>query len=267
MVINAFPTRGKKKSRRICEAFVAGSGGVIMGDNSFDPMGAPAFVYGWQPHTVELMRICREKNIPFYYGDNAYYFGRGKYFRITKNALMLNSKVNMDEPTLRLKLFDIEIKRRDRPREFGPIVVATQSRLFYEQRLGVTRDEWTNRVCRQINTIAPRRPVLICHKPEAADMAKDQPHHPMFETYLEDAYAIVTHSSSVGIKAIMDGVPVFCEPESMCAFVGNISLHNLDEPYMPDTATVKAWLAMLANNQWTIDEMINGRCYKDLTNG
>ena len=58
-----YPTEGKKKALRMCKAFAAGCHGQVAPvGQSYLARGA-AFVYGWTPHTVPLIRQCQAQGI------------------------------------------------------------------------------------------------------------------------------------------------------------------------------------------------------------
>ena len=81
----------------------------------------------------------------------------------------------------------------------------------------------------------------------------------------ENAYAIVTFQSTVGISAILEGVPHFCDITSMCAPVsrtgrGESSVNEIKNPLYSDNRV--AWIESLLANQFTMSEIINGTAWK-----
>lgn len=258
MSVTCYPSPGKKKGLRICQEFAAGCGGKVAepGQDYLQP-GA-AFFYGWTDHSLPLIRQCQAEGRAWFYADNAYYFGRGRYFRVTKNALMHDGAG--DSGPERFAAFGVAIK----PWRGGGrhIVIATQSELFYRQRHGISRDDWTAGVIEELR-LHTARPIVVCDKPDPKEMRPDQPHAPGFEAHLDGAWAMVTHSSSCAVKAILDGVPVFCEPECMAARVGLTDISRIEAPALPDDREQWAW--NLAAAQWTYEEMRNGTAWRMLT--
>ena len=89
MTVTCYPGVGKKKGLSICEAFAAGCGGRVVEPGSCkELLPGPAFFYGWTDDTIKLLTQAQRERRDWYYADNAYYFGRGKFFRVAKNALM-----------------------------------------------------------------------------------------------------------------------------------------------------------------------------------
>lgn len=252
-----YPSRGKKKALRICRAFAAGCRGATA------PAGQPylyrgaAFFYGWTQETVPLIRECQAQGTDWYYSDNAYYFGRGKFYRVTKNKLMHDGLGNAGPG--RFRKFGIEAKpwRKDGRH----ILITTQSELFYQARLGTTRAAWTSEVINELRRHTDRD-VVICEKPPVKEMNNRQPHSPEFEAHLHDAWAMVTYSSSTAVKAILEGVPVFSLAASMASPMGLDDLGRIEEPVYPDDR--EPWLWNLADNQWTKKEMFDGVCWRYL---
>jgi hypothetical protein len=256
-MVTCYPSPGKKKALKMCEFFAAGARGKVAkpGQDHLEP--GPAFFYGWTDHTLPLMKQCQSEGRDYFYADNAYYFGRGKYFRITKNKLMHDGSGNAGPE--RFRQFSIALKPwRSEGRH---IVIASQSETFYQQRMGISRDEWTARVVEKLKQHT-ERPIIVCHKPDAKDMRPDQAHAPGFESHLQGAWAMVTHSSSAAVKAVIDGIPVFCDPECMCALVGETDLSKIETPRTPEGR--EQWLWNLAANQWAWEEIRNGTAWRAL---
>ncbi len=256
MTVTCYPSPGKKKGLDVCQSFAAGCGGCVAppGQDRLEP--GPAFFYGWTAHSVPLMEQCRREGHDWYYADNAYYFGRGAYFRVTRNALMHDGGGIAGQE--RLARFGIEIKPW---RAHGDhVLVTTQSDLFYRQRLGIARDAWTAGVVRALERTT-KRDVRVCHKPEAK-ASGNAPAAASFEASLKGAHALVTHSSATAVKALIEGVPVFCIGVCMASIMGLDDLSRIESPVTPGGR--EQWLRNLAANQWTREEMRNGACWRDL---
>jgi len=80
--------------------------------------------------------------------------------------------------------------------------------------------------------------------------------------HLTDCWALVTHSSNVAVEAVRAGIPVFVEPTSAAAPVGNLDLARLEKPAMPSTR--KTWWSSLLSQQFTPAEMASGLAYEYL---
>lgn len=256
MTVFCYPSPGKKKGLMLCEAFAAGCGGKVapIGHSQLEP--GPAFFYGFTPHSLPLMDQCVAEGRDWYYADNAYYFGRHVYFRITKNALMHDGAGRW--PPDRFEAFGIDIKPwRDNGRH---VLVTTQSELFYRDRLGTTRQAWTDYVVANLRKATDRK-IIVCHKPEAQDSG-NAAGAVEFELHLIDAWALVAHSSSTMVKALIEGVPVFSLGGSMASVMGRRDIWRIEEPRHPSGR--EQWLWNLAANQWTREELRDGTCWRML---
>jgi hypothetical protein len=78
------------------------------------------------------------------------------------------------------------------------------------------------------------------------------------ETDMEGAWCVVTHSSTAAVKAVLAGVPVFCEPTCAAAVVGCTDLSQIENPVRPDR---EAWVAELAWRQFSRSEMQSGMAW------
>lgn len=256
MTVTCYPSPGKAKAMKICAHFAKGCRGRLAPIEQKHLNDGPAFFYGWTEHTVPLIERCKAESRDWYYADNAYYFGRGRYFRVTRNALMHDGAGLATAE--RWQSFAIDIKPW---RKTGRhIVIATQSEAYYSMRLKISREEWTRQVIAELARHTDR-PVTVCHKPDAKT-SNNAPAALSFEAALAGAWACVIHSSSTGVKALIEGVPVISLGQSMCATMGRERLADIEAPYLPDDRF--RWLCVLAANQWTYDELDDGAAWRYL---
>ncbi len=258
MSVTCYPSAGKRKAFKICKAFADGCHGVVA------PAGHPhlnpgaAFFYGWTTHTGPLIEQCRAEGRIWFYADNAYYFGRTKYYRITTGALMLNGGPVAPVDRRRWAAFGLDIKPwRDEGQ--GHILVATQSALHYTMHLGVSRDDWTAEVVRRLKEHTNRE-IVVCHKPPTPWL--DGLPHANFDVALPGAWAVVSHTSSCMVKALLEGVPVISLGESMVSQLAGANLASIESPYRPRGRL--ALMKSLASNQWTRSEMSKGLAWRRL---
>ncbi|MCH8858271.1 MAG: hypothetical protein IID54_01675 [Proteobacteria bacterium] len=255
MSVLCYVSPKKTKAMRLCTHFAFGCNGAVMpaGHSKLEP--GPAFFYGWTEHTHPLFALCQLDGREWYYADNAYYFGRSEYFRITRNGFMHDGTGRASAyGRKRAEALGVHMSGWRKPRH-GPIIITTQSELFYSVRLGTTRTAWAEAIKRKIEKHTSR-PVVILDKPESRDMHQTQPHALNLETLLGDAWALVTHSSSAGIAALCAGVPVFAVAPSMMGTMGISDLSQIESPRYPDDR--ERWISVLMANQWTLDEIASG---------
>ncbi len=257
MQVTCYPSPGKKKGLKICTSFAQGCGGAVAREGEPNLAPGAAFFYGWTEYTWPLMARCVREGRVWFYADNAYYYGRGSYFRVTRCALMHDGRHGARND----KLLDLYGVRGAPCRKTGAhIVVTPQSQGFYTLRMGITRDVWTAKVVETLRCFT-RREIVVCDK---ADRRGGGRPHVNFGGALPGAWAVVGPSGSTMVKAVADGHPVFSLGPSMGSAMGSDDLSRIEDPCLPDEEDRAAWLSQILAQQWTYGEMISGACWRGL---
>jgi len=76
-----------------------------------------------------------------------------------------------------------------------------------------------------------------------------------YDRALENAHAVVSHSSNPGLQAIIAGVPAFVGKDSLALPVANTDLSKIEYPNMPNRTT---WFNDLLYTEYFIDEIADG---------
>lgn len=248
MTVTAFPVIGKKKSLDICLAFVHGCGGKI--GTTF--RGGQTFFYGVDESNADAFDDAKASGEPWYYCDNSYFdSSRQQYFRITTNRLQHSGNGVSDGK--RFAELGIEIAPWRSAGEH--IVLCPQSDSFMRNLAGYPGD-WTEDSMRALGE-ATRRPVIVRGWTPNKGVASST-----LAADLEGAHALMTWSSAAAITAILAGVPAIVGSRDCAAWVmteGASGIENLVTP--PDRLR---WASVLADNQFTLDEMRNGFAWKQL---
>lgn len=84
-----------------------------------------------------------------------------------------------------------------------------------------------------------------------------------FDNDLQNAWAVVNHSSNTGILSILKGVPAFVTNNSLAIGVANVDFDFLDNPLRPRR---DEWLECLSHTEWTVDEIAQGIPLKRIFN-
>ena len=237
----------------ICEAFAQGCSGVVSDARKGIQEGA-AFFYGVVPETLPIWKQVIAEGRDYYYADNAYFDkGRQAYYRVTKNALQLSALAKPDY----LRLEAIGGKVRPWRTDGQHIVVCEQSDAF--MNLCGYGAGWLDKTV-SILKARTKRPLVI--RRWNRDKGK------MLATLRNDlvnAWCLVTHMSAASNEALLSGVPVIVTGPCAALPMSGKSLDEIDNPVMPDGR--EAWSAGLAANQWTVDELRNGKCWRELNAG
>lgn len=222
---------------RVVRAFAKGCDGQII----YEPKGKFITSYGLKRGCIEAYRQSES----FIYIDKGYYFPSNHphdfsgYYRVVNNGLIHSGKGNY--PWDRFEAFGYQLKpwnKNGRHIIFCPILSVPAQ--FY----GVSLDEWTLEVYNKIRKHSGRS-IIVSSKDNGVNAKK----------YFKDAHCLVTHSSNIGIEALIEGVPViYLSPDRPIG-----SIEEIEHP-MYD----RQILANLAYQQWTLKEMESGRCWKEL---
>ena len=117
----------------------------------------------------------------------------------------------------------------------------------------VMHPDWAERRAEKLKK-ATNRPVRIRLHP-----GNDEPKRPLAED-LRCAWAVVIWSSSCGVHALADGIPVFCEAPHWI-LKGAAATGTIDAPVMPERAP---HFERLAWAQWTCAEISTGEPFRHL---
>ncbi|MCK5746427.1 MAG: hypothetical protein KAH44_09430, partial [Oricola sp.] len=71
-----------------------------------------------------------------------------------------------------------------------------------------------------------------------------------------DVHCIVTINSNIGHEALINGVPVICDPGAPYAELANDCFS--EGLFMPDAKLRKKYFSRLAYGQWTLEEIRSG---------
>ena len=248
-----YATPGRKPSEVVGRAFAMGSGGEYMETCIFRP-GSSAF-YGTSKYTMPLIRACRENDYDYFYIDNGYlkpsihrngdYSG---YYRVTKNAEQHDGSGQHDYS--RFKSLGITLDPWETRGE--NILVVCQSKTYFEVRYGKLGN-WLTNILAEIARFTDR-PIIVRPKPTAHTKRRD------IQQDLDKAWCVVTYTSNVAVEAVIQGIPVFTTGECVAKKMSG-TLSDIENPFFPDR---DQWAANLSANQWTIEEIRDGTCWRDL---
>lgn len=196
--------------------------------------GAAAF-YGVRPGWRHLWEQAQREGRDWYYLDNSLFdVVREQQFRVAKNAIQPSGAGESDGR--RFAALGIEVKPM-RPLGSGThVVIAAQSPEFMSCVAG--DPGWLERVTLAMRARFGAAHVIVRTKPEARPLIDD----------LKGARMLVTWSSAAAVTALLEGVRVGCAPQC-CA------THADDR---------ERWAGVLADSQWTLDEMRDGTAWRAL---
>lgn len=238
-MINVLSAPHEKPAPIFAKAFAQGCGGQVVTHYT----GGPWAGFG-SPETWPGLMQARRAREDFYYGDHAY-FGRGRFYRITKNAFQHRGVGGADFE--RLAMFH----GRAMPLNQGArIIVCPQSEGHHARFMA---SAWLADTLAKLETVTDREIVIrtkATRKPIEAD--------------LDDAWCVITHSSACAIHALMAGVPAICTADCAASRLSGSDPFNVEYPFLPSADERDEWAAVLAANQWTLEEIAQGQAWRIL---
>jgi hypothetical protein len=252
-VITAYPQPGKGKSAVILRRFALGFNAAIETERMDKLRDGPAAFYG-VVGIEHLLKRAREDGREFYYLDNAYFDkGRGDYYRIGHNRLQHDGIGSPDWE--RFNRLGIEVKPWKR--DGRNIIVCPQSDHFMTHVAGIKggATAWLAETLVAIRKHSDR-PIIV------REWLRDKTDlRGTLQADLQDAWCLVTHMSAAANEAILAGVPA-CVTGECAATCMSSPLHEIEKPYRPDVR--EQWAAVLAGQQWTLNEIEDGEALRGL---
>lgn len=232
-------------SPKFAYAFAKGCGGTITDDPELFP--GPVALFG-SPSRWPTLRAAQAAGRDWYYGDHAY-LGKGKYYRITKNAYQHDGRGSAT--TTRFKMF----RRYVQPwKTNGTHIVVCPNSAVHFALHGLDVNVW---LAETIATIKQHsdRPIIVRWKVDRAI----QP----IERDLEHAWAVVVFSSAASLDALIAGVPIFTTAPWAASYrMGLSDLTQIEAPLYPGGR--EGFLSNLVSNQWTLQEILRGDAWRAL---
>lgn len=226
MALTLHPVPGKAKAKMLCEAFAAGA-----------PRDATGHIfYGVTDGNLAAWQRVQAKGLDYFFLDNSYFDKvRGAQFRVTKNRTQRHWSGTSD--CKRFAALNIPVLP---PRTGEYILAVEQSPLF--MRVIANDPCWLDRAVREMapSGLPVRMRPWNGNKPTLALS---------FAEELKRAAWVVSHSSAALVEAALAGVSTYASHMSAAECVP------------PDR---RQWAGMLADSQFTIDEMKDGTAWSML---
>ncbi len=251
--IICYAQKGKRQSHVVLEAFARGCGGRVV-EGVTELLPGDAVFYGIMNETVPLYHAAKAAGKDVFYLDHGY-FRADRFFRATKNAdQYMGGGAVRHVAYQRWRDLGITIKPWQR-NEAGHVLVTLQSPMTFEAR-GESRVKWLENVT-TVLWAATHREIRVRDKPT---IKKPQP-----RTFTEDlagAWALVARSSNTAVMALLEGIPAFVTHACAASYCASADLGMIEDPFFPDDR--EDWAALLAGQQWTLDEMERGEAWEAL---
>jgi hypothetical protein len=187
------------------------------------------------------------------YIDNGYFkWGHfAGFYRVTHNAYMRTGAERGSER--RWKRLGLTVRPWQRGGSF--ILVCPPPARFAALR-GFDEQAWLDQTIATLRAHTDRE-IVIREKPRKRECRANP-----IQKAVKGAHALVCHSSNAAVEVLVEGCPVFCTDPCAASLMGESDLAKIETPAYPDGR--EAWAHSLAAGQWTIDEMRDGTCWREL---
>jgi len=216
-------------------------------------------VFGILRGTEKWLWKCKQLGLDYYYFDHAYFFKAQKHraneisnilaYRVTKNAENLNRIVELDiedkQRIQKYRKFTETLRLKNIPRG-GHILIIPPTEAVCRYYNIHSLKQWERQVKEKVRQWSDRE-FIIRPKTEERPLEQD----------LQNAHCVITYQSTVGITAMLKGLPVICDNVSMCKPV-SIDYVDIEKEYVRDDDLVNKWIDSLLANQFTMEEIQNG---------
>ena len=78
---------------------------------------------------------------------------------------------------------------------------------------------------------------------------------------LKNAWCVVTNMSLSAIDGVLNMTPAFTHQRNVSSLVTSRKIDKIEKPFKPGRKTVQEWLNMIANHQFTIQEIEDGLAF------
>ena len=242
----AYAMMGESSSPRVGAVFATGCGGRLTFDLTRLMDGD--FAAFCSPPLWPVLREAQRQKRTWYYADHGYY-GRGQFYRVTRNAYQHTG--NGTSNGRRFKAFGLPVQPW---RDSGRHIVVCPNSEIYCRLHGFDVNDWLWRVTTVLQTHTDRE-IRVRWK-------TDERTRPLTHD-LVDAHAVVVFSSAAALRALIAGVPVFTLAQfAASARMGISDLAQIESPVYPDDR--ESFLSVLADQQWTLDEIKSGLAWRAL---
>jgi len=238
--------------------FIHGSGGHISNWSMEENTDSTLVIRGLGGGSRKAIVHCWNNSRPFYAIDTGY-FGNGKkkvVHRVTKDALQYLGPIYERDPS-RAKQFGYKF------RKFTPgskILIVPPSNKVMDLFGQPAPEDWVKQVNAEIRKYTDR-PIEIRLKPNRTERVTNKT---IQAALAEDVHCLVTFNSIAAVEALMEGKPAIVLGQNAASVICETSLENIDNPKIPDQDTMDAYIANLAYQQFTVNELRSGFAWSTL---
>ena len=245
-----YAAQTEHSSPKFARAFALGSHGrAVPQTTTLEPGPFAAFC---SPSVWVILEQAKREGRTWYYGDHSYFAPRkGRYFRVTKNAMQHDGSGAY--PPDRFRELRLDLAPEWQTQDRSSIVICPNSPAYMAQ-FGIDAKQWTLDIVQQLAQYSDR-PIVIRWKSQ-------QKTRPMYVD-LHTARLVIVYSSAAAVEALVAGVPVVTlAPFASTYRMGLTDLSQVETPFYPPDR--EQFLYNLAFQQWSLPEIESGMAWRYL---
>jgi len=228
------------------------------------------FFWGLAGQNIRKIRECEERGDEWWYVDVGYLTEQitrypeptihnydNTYFRICKGNI---HTLRFHVPTpdrwniLDKKGIDCHFKGWRDSGDYVLLCPSSPTVCYHINNL--TQEEWIKQVTDEIKKHTDR-PIKMRNKPRPSNEFWNTD----IKDYLKDAWCVVTNMSLSAVDGILNMTPAFTHQRNVASLVTSRRIEKIEKPFKPGRKTVQEWLNMIANHQFTIQEIEDGLAF------
>ena len=258
----------KPRTQRYVDALVSGSGrGKIYHFRDLKELPREQLtMYGILAGSGEVYKWCMKENKNFYFMDHGYFTNahdRPHWLRVTKNKHCQNILHHRAADR-----YEKSFKQERPPWKTGKKILVLPPTNAIANFFNV--EDWLDQTIKTLKQNTDRV-IDVREKPYnptietdhvGATVKVDRPTVHKGNINWHDYHATVTYNSNTMVASLINGVPVFCDPQnSAAAPISETDFSKIETPKYGDRI---ALFSSLAYNNWTLEEMANGTAWSML---
>ena len=232
------------------------------------------FFWGLGANNIGLIKECESKGEEWWYVDVGYFTEQitrypipqihnkdNTYFRIVKGSIHTVGGIHTGDTTR------LDILRDKGIVEVYPgwaigrkkILVCPSSPTVSYYINNMDQQDWIDTTVADLKKYT-KREIVVRNKPRPNNKWWNKP---ILED-LKDTYCLVTNMSLAAVDAVTHNVPAIAHQRNVASHVTSRDISKIEEPFKPDVKTLKAWMTVLSEHQFTLDEIGRGVAYESL---
>jgi hypothetical protein len=251
MMVACYLEPSKPKADAWMRAFAKGCNGMVVRNGEYAEADDHALMGNW-PVAGKLIEKLNTQGTPFWYLDASYIRCPTRCLRIERSrfwpAPPEPGRYSID------RAYGMGVRLQPWRRTGRHVLVCLHGPGF-GRPWGLNAQQWNDTIEDRVRQFTDR-PIIVRVKPRSWRQIKEAP---PLDLQLENAWCLVTHSSTIAVTAAIAGVPVFCEPTCPAATVGCTDISRIESPVMPDRVD---WISGLAWRQWSRGEVSSGAAWR-----